>query len=257
MLLELIVAATIGISIGNVWTCIFMGFGTSSKNRSVGKWFIAGRFLGLIILGSVISLLRFAAQDAIPIILLVFGISTITFGLFMLFGHLFRTYFSKEDSHPSPNRSISDNFISSLLSYFMVVPGNRKCKGKNQEIHRHDIQRHHPNGRRKKECKKHGDFDKRYGFTLGVLRGATPCLKVVVLTPLLVAFGFPQSLLLILVYASASTVYPIIGYLSADILSKFEKYQWAFKVLGALILITIGIYTIIKVLMWNTTHIGM
>ncbi|UCG68615.1 MAG: DUF4779 domain-containing protein [Thermoplasmata archaeon] len=257
MLLELIVAATIGISFGNVWTCIFMGFGTSTKNRSVGKWFIAGRFLGLMILGSVISLLRFAAQDAIPIVLLVFGISTITFGLFMLIGHLIKTRFSKEDSHPSTNRSISDNFISSLLSYFMVVPGNQKCKGKKHEIHGRGFKGRHHDHKRKEECKKHGNFDKRYGFTLGVLRGATPCLKIVVLTPLLVAFGFPQSLLLIIVYASVSTIYPIIGYLSADILSKFERYQWAFKILGALILITIGIYTIIKVLMWDTAHIGM
>ena len=48
MLLEMMVAAVIGISFGNVWICIFMGFGTSAEHKSAGKWFIAGRFLGLM-----------------------------------------------------------------------------------------------------------------------------------------------------------------------------------------------------------------
>ena len=106
-------------------------------------------------------------------------------------------------------------------------------------------------------CKKRIDFEGKYGFFLGVLRGATPCAKVIVLAPLLVAVGFPFSLLLILVYALTSTIYPIIGYLSAELLSKFEKYRYALKMLGALILITIGIYTIINVVMWDTIHAGI
>lgn len=255
MLLEIMVAAIIGISFGNVWTCIFMGFGTSSEHKSVGKWFIAGRFLGLIILGSIISLLRFAAQDAMPIILSIFGISTILFGLFMIFKHFLKAHFSKEDSHAIVNKNPSDNFVFALLSMFMVLPEKRKCRGKSNEPFDFKTQNtHKPINQRK--CKKYKNFEKRYGFTLGLLRGATPCMKVVVLAPLLVAVGFPSSLLLILVYASISTVYPIIGYLSADLLSKFERYQFALKILGALILIIIGLFTIINVVMWDTNHIG-
>lgn len=256
MLLELMVAAIIGISFGNVWTCIFMGFGTSAEHKNVGKFFIAGRFLGLMFLGSIISLLRIVAQDAIPIILLIFGISTIFFGLFMLLKHTIKTYFSIEDPHAILKRNASDNFILSLLSFFMVLPGNKKCRGKSKKSPNYDI--HYDNhGPGEGHCKKRIDFEGKYGFVLGVLRGATPCAKVIVLAPLLVAVGFPFSLLLILVYALTSTVYPIIGYLSAELLSKFEKYRFALKLLGALILISIGIYTIINVVMWDTIHVGM
>jgi len=255
MLLEIMVAAIIGISFGNVWTCIFMGFGTSAEHRSVGKWFIVGRFLGLIFLGSLISLLRFAAQDAMPVILLIFGLSTILFGLFMLLKHTIKTIFSEERSHAIRNKNLSDNVVLSLLSLFMVLPGKGNCEGKPKNSQNLEAE-HHNNSGGPGKCKKHGNFEKKYGFTLGLLRGATPCAKVIVLAPLLVAVGFPSSLLLILVYASASTIYPIIGYLSADLLSKFEKHRLALKILGALILITIGVYTIINVVMWDTTHVG-
>jgi hypothetical protein len=246
MLLELIVAAVIGISFGNAWVCILMSLGTRSEEKSVGLWFILGRFLGLIILGSVISLLRFAAQDVIPLVLLVFGISTVMFGILILFRHYI------EKRYSSAEKDLSNRFVFSLLSLFMVLPGNQKCRGKT--------------GRHKgrKECqqnpkrhRKHKDVSKKFGFSLGIIRGATPCAKVIVLIPLLVAFGFPQSLPLILVYAATSTVYPVIGYLSADVLSNFEVHRFKLRMLGAAILIIMGSYYIFKVLTWDAGHLGM
>ncbi len=247
MLLEMLVAAVIGISFGNAWVCIFMSFGTSAEHRKVGKWFIIGRFLGLILLGSVISLLRFAAQGAMPYILLIFGISTLIFGLFMLFKHFFKAHFSRKHTSVHPKKNYNESITMSLLSIFMVFPGNKMDGGECKKNHDH---------RKQGKCKKL-DFERKYGFALGLLRGATPCLKVVVLAPLLVAVGFPSSLLLITVYASTSTIYPVIGYLSADILSKFERHQLTLKIIGALILIAIGIYTITNAMMWGTTHSGM
>jgi len=188
---------------------------------------------------------------------LIFGVSTIFFGLFMLLKHTIKTYFSREEPHAILKGSPSDHFILSLLSFFMVLPRNKKCGGKSKKSLEHDAQHHGPSLGGGGHCKKRVDFEGKYGFVLGVLRGATPCAKVIVLAPLLVAVGFPFSLLIILVYALTSTIYPIIGYLSADVLSKFEKYRFALKILGALILITIGIYTIINVVMWDTIHVGM
>ena len=139
-----------------------------------------------------------------------------------------------EESYPT------NHMVFSLLSLFVALPQKGKCSGKSH-------------GKRG-ACRKKRILEKRSGFILGVLRGATPCAKVIVLAPLLVAFGFPSSLLLILVYAGASTMYPIIGYLSADVLSNFKEHQFKLKILGAIILIIIGIYTILKVMMWSTIH---
>ncbi len=250
MILELMVAAVIGISFGNAWVCILMSFGTRSEEKSVGLWFIAGRFLGLIVLGSVISLLRFAAQDVIPLVLLIFGISTLMFGVLILLRH----YIESRNSHPE--RDLSNRFIFSLLSLFMVLPGGQKCKGKSWTHKIHKNQNGHLKGQ--PGCHKRlKNASNRLGFSLGVVRGATPCAKVIVLIPLLVAFGFPQSLPLILVYAATSTVYPVIGYLSADVLTNFEDHRFKLRMLGAIILILMGSYYIIKVLTWDAGHMGM
>jgi cytochrome c biogenesis protein CcdA len=253
MLMETLVAALIGISFGNAWTCIFMSFGTSSENRSVGKWFILGRFLGLILLGSVISLLRFAAQDATQIILLIFGLSTIAFGFFELFRHLLKERESMDYTSKNKKRYPSNHLVYSLLSLFVVLPHKGKLRGKTHNGMGRD---HFKGGEHggKGACKRGRSLEKRSGFMLGVLRGATPCAKVVVLAPLLVVFGFPASLLLILVYAGASTIYPVIGYLSADVLSNFEKHQFKLKIAGALILVSIGVYTLMKVVTWSSIH---
>ncbi len=256
MLLEILIAAIIGISFGNAWICIFMGFGTTTQHRSAGKWFVGGRFLGLMVLGSIISLFRFAAQDAMPVILLIFGMSTIIFGLFMLFKHSIKNLLFRGHTHANWKKNPREHIISSLLSLFMVMPGNRKCQGGSPTKHLNRNSCHH-HEHNKGQCDNHRSSQRKYGFYLGVLRGATPCAKVIVLAPLLVAFGFPSSLLLIFVYASASTIYPVIGYLSADLLLKFEKHRFALKILGALTLITLGVYTIIKLVMWDTAHIGI
>ena len=251
MILEIMVAALIGISFGNAWTCIFMSFGTSSENRSVGKWFILGRFLGLILLGSVISILRFAAQDATPIILLVFGLSTIAFGFFELFRHLVKNKSSNHSAQGKRKRYPSNHVVFSLLSLFVVFPQNGKLKGKghirNDHLKNGEHAGHDP-------CKRQSSLESRSGFMLGVFRGATPCAKIVVLAPLLVVFGFPTSLILITVYALASTIYPVIGYLSADVLSNFERHHFKLKIAGALILVSVGVYTILKVMTWSSIH---
>lgn len=254
MLLELMVAAVIGLSFGNAWTCILLSFGTSSEKRSVGKWFILGRFLGLIILGSAISLLRFAAQDIMLQVLMIFGVSTILFGVFMLISQYLKLRYEKEHSQPASEGGLSDNAILSLLSLFMVLPGKGKCKGGHLRAKNlHGKHGHHKNNG---PCRRQKNIKGRYGFALGVLRGATPCAKVLVLAPLLVSFGYPASIPIILVYASVSTVYPVIGYLSADILTKFEKYKYAVRIIAALILITLGLYSIIKVLTLSSAHLG-
>lgn len=240
MLLEIATAAIIGISFGNAWTCIFMSFGTTSEKRSIGKWFVAGRFLGLILLGSVISLLRFAASDTTQLILLIFGISTIAFGMYELIKHLAARKMEHENNKKARKRYPTNHLVFSMLSLFVTFPQKGKCKEGGHKGKGH--------------CKKRWALEKRSGFYLGILRGATPCAKIIVLAPLLVAVGFPGSFPLIFVYTAASTIYPVIGYLSADVLSNFEKHQFLLKIAGTFLLIAIGLFTIFKVFTWSAIH---
>ncbi len=105
-----------------------------------------------------------------------------------------------------------------------------------------------------KEGHKMRKFKNSYIFGLGIARGATPCLKIMILVPLLVAVDIYLALAMILVYALASTVYPVIGFLSGNLLCSVEKHATYVKVSAALVLVAVGVYSIINVL--TKTHPG-
>lgn len=86
----------------------------------------------------------------------------------------------------------------------------------------------------------------KLGFGMGFSRGATPCVKVLPVILLFVGLDTINAAAIILIFALTSTIYPIIGFISAnmfkDILSKRSEVKW----LSAAVMIIIGIYYIIK-----------
>lgn len=86
----------------------------------------------------------------------------------------------------------------------------------------------------------------KLGFYMGLSRGATPCVKVLPVILLFVGLNPLNAAAIILIFALTSTIYPIIGFISAnvfkDILSKRSEVKW----LSAAVMIIIGIYYIIK-----------
>lgn len=114
--------------------------------------------------------------------------------------------------------------------------------------------KHHGKGKCMKEGRKMRRFKNNYIFGLGIARGATPCLKIMILIPLLVAVDIYTALAMILVYALASTIYPVIGFLSGNLLHSVEKHATYVRVSAALILVAVGVYSIINVL--TTAHAG-
>lgn len=86
----------------------------------------------------------------------------------------------------------------------------------------------------------------KLGFWMGFCRGATPCVKVLPVILLFVGLNPLNAAVIILVFALTSTIYPIIGFISAnvfkDILSKRSEVKW----LSAAVMVIIGIYYIVK-----------
>lgn len=90
------------------------------------------------------------------------------------------------------------------------------------------------------------------GFSLGMFRGATPCLKILILTPLLIVSDISTVVLMVVVFALASSIYPIIGLLSASLLEKIVPQKKLIKLIGIAMLIAIGTYYIIRYLLVPT-----
>ena len=98
---------------------------------------------------------------------------------------------------------------------------------------------------------------RRTGFLMGIFRGATPCLKIFILAPLLIIVELPVAFLMILIFALASTIYPVIGFLSANLLTTARKYEPYVQFAGAISLISIGIFMIFKQLLVQSCTFGI
>jgi hypothetical protein len=243
---------------------MLLGFGTNSvERRDTGKYFVIGRFFGVIIIGLIIAMIGLVFVDLFYYFMILFGILTITFGIF-IFYKLYGKYKLKT-SEPIDETCESLNLDSctscgaayacsgsstepdSGSTTSCTTCADEVCKfGNNEHV-----------------CKtlpksKHGSkLTKHYSFFLGLFRGATPCFKLLVIAPLLIVVDFYVAVLMVLIFAATSTIYTIIGFISASILTSFRKYETHLQVAGASTLIVIGIYTIIIKLITPACTVGL
>jgi len=85
-------------------------------------------------------------------------------------------------------------------------------------------------------------------FLLGSVRGATPCLKILLLAPLILTLPLRDSMILVALYALSSSIYPILGILSASFfgMAAPEERRPQLTRAGAVMMIGIGIYYLYK-----------
>lgn len=213
---ELIAAAVVGLSFGNSWLCMLFAFGTRGESRATSLYFMLGRLFGTVLLGTVIALIGIIGFSS-NILVLTFGILSILFGLFVL----------RRD----------------------IIVGNRirTLRGKAERN-----QRAHP-GTGCLKRRRHRDMytkhrRKGFGLALGIFRGATPCLKIMVLAPLLITSPLTLSIAMSLVFALTSSIYPLIGFLAGESLSKFRRWDMPIKAGTVAALFIVGVYYVMKFL---------
>jgi len=187
--------------------CTLVSIGCTADEERSGLNFIVGRFIGIMIIGMVIaSIGAFVELEPIYFVV-VFGVITIALGTVLILKAM-----GVEMRFPGPGKEHHGPGDGS-------GPGGQGCP--------------------KRRFMRH-----RQSFAVGLFRGATPCLKIMVLAPLLVSVDLPLALAMVVVFALTSTVYPLMGFLFGSWLRRFERYRTHLRVAGALILILVGIYSI-------------
>jgi len=84
------------------------------------------------------------------------------------------------------------------------------------------------------------------GVAMGAFRGAMPCLKVLIITPLLIASPPTTVVLMALAFALTSAIYPLIGMMSGNAMTAFVKNGRWLRLAGALGVAGVGIYTMVR-----------
>jgi ABC-type nickel/cobalt efflux system permease component RcnA len=257
MMLELIVAATVGITFANTWMCVLLTFGAAAEGVDASKYFIVGRFIGVVAIGLLISSFRLALQEYMAYVFLTFGILSIAFGAIIIarqylekrFKDRMRAEGLKNDcsscAHAKGHgRTEKKGLFGTSCGCGLFAPIGSSCE--------HDHTQEGACGSwAPKQDGAGSKFGARYGFALGLFRGATPCAKILLLAPLLIVVEFPVSLLLILVYAATSTVYPAIGFMSARLLSRIKGRSLLIRAAGATVILVVGIFSILKFILYD------
>ena len=261
MLEELVVAFVIGLSFSNAFVCILLAFGLSSaEQKSAVIFFILVRFLGVLVLGVTIALVGVVFDGYLIYFLILFAALTMIFGALVIIRLYLKTRKQATDHDCSScerqhKQSCPGNVnINANAAAACQDAGACNDTGACNEV---GLGRWLQRKTRSKILDKTTKITKRYSFVLGVFRGATPCLKIFILAPLLIVVDLPVALLMIVIYAGVSTIYPVIGFLSANLLTNFKKYESYVQAIGALTLISIGVYTIFKQLMVQSCAVGI
>jgi hypothetical protein len=239
MLAEVLAAAMVGVSFSNSWVCMLLSLGTRTHSKRLAAAFIGGRFVGILALGTLVALFGFFIDIPTRYYTLVFGVITIMFALYIFARHIL------------PKMSLARRFPA--LRRLRVL-GCSDCSHMLQETTPDckTATSHDCSECPQKEHHKNRDVTGTGGLLYGLLRGATPCLKMLILAPLLITVTFPMAILLTAVFAVASSVYPLIGFLVGGILTQFATISRSPKTVvllnsvSLLLLLSIGIYYVYK-----------
>ncbi|MGA1819380.1 MAG: hypothetical protein ACMUHU_00060 [Thermoplasmatota archaeon] len=254
----LLSAALIGFSFSNTFMCTVIALSTFlGRGLKAGLGFLAGRTTGIMVFGVIMALFGFLIEIDTQLMLYIFGGMTLAFGMVILvFPGLSRKLGliqscesgACEECGDSPGSDPKEDHDAHNCS---ECPSSAQCPSKDGN---------NGPGRRKQMRPSSGAQDTRFGkfgvlgvFAMGAVRGATPCLKVVLLLPLIVSLPFFESLAVTSTYALSSSLYPIAGIaiasIAGDIFSpRLRKYL---AKVGAAAMVGIGIYFLYKA--WTYT----
>jgi len=254
----LLSAALIGFSFSNTFMCTVIALSTTlGRGLKAGLGFLAGRTVGIMVFGIIMALFGFLIEIDTQVMLYLFGGMTLAFGIVIL---VFPGLSRKIGLIQSCESGACEECGEGQATASMEGPAGHNCSDCPSSANCTLKEGGSEPGEGRKRGKMLGGQEGRLGrfgvlgvFTLGAIRGATPCFKVLLLLPLIVSLPFLQSIAVTSTYALSSSLYPIAGIaiasIAGDIFSpKLRKYL---AMVGAATMVGIGIYFLYKA--WTYT----
>jgi hypothetical protein len=234
---EVAVAAMVGLALSDSWLCLFMGASFASSDRDLGWGFLAGRTAGIVTLCLVIGLLGGALLENKGVLTMAFGLSTIAVATVLAYA-MFRPDVLGGCVTPEPGAKDE----ASLDCEGSEGGCSNGCEGCAP-----------PRGSVLSVCKRIpvGIYDRLRqrspllaGAVVGTLRGATPCLKVLIITPLLIVSPPSTVVLMALAFAATSAMYPVLGIVSGRTLTTVVGQRRWVRAVGAAGVAGVGLFTL-------------
>ena len=233
---EVGVAALVGLALSDSWLCLFMGASFAAADRRLSWGFLAGRTLGIVGLLLLIGLVGAHLVPSKAALALVFGACTIAVAVLLavstirpslLGGCSDATRVSCDGGAQEEGAGCSQGCEGCPSS---GDAGHQVCPSIPRRLYER-VSRESP---------------WLAGLALGGFRGATPCLKVLIITPLLVASPPATVVLMAVAFALTSTIYPLIGLMSGRALSNLLDNNRRLRLAAAVGVAIVGVLVVVR-----------
>ncbi len=223
---EYIAALLLGFSFGNLWLCAILVLTLQVANRSTCGGYLVGRFIAICALCAAVSALgRFVSLDR-SVLNLVSGLLLIGFSLYLAATRIFN--WQLPGTKPHVHEGESPAHCSGSCKICVSEEPEYEALTRQARLKFH----------KRVEGRTMAGFG--VGLSLGAVRGASMCGKLVVLTPMLLSAPVGKGVMLGAVFSLASSIYPLLGFTLGAFAVKLLDYKRILFAVSCLFLGVIG-----------------
>jgi hypothetical protein len=234
---EVAVAAMVGLALSDAWLCLFMGASFATVDKRMSWGFMVGRTLGVMALLVAIGLLGASLFGSKEWLVIIFAGSTICVAAVLAISVFRPGLLGRGCAHDSK------------VSCDGGEPDDTGCGQGCDGCGASDASNpgggcaHMPQGLVRRLS---GKSPLMTGLSLGAVRGAMPCLKVLIITPLLVTS--PPSIVVAMAaaFALTSAIYPLIGLVSGRTIASMADNGRRLRLAGAIGVAAVGIVLLVR-----------
>jgi hypothetical protein len=234
---EVGVAALVGLALSEAWLCLFMGASFAAADRKMAWGFLVGRTLGVTFLLVTLGLLGAGILGSKGWLVAFFAGSTICVAIVIAVS-VFRPNLLGGCHHATEKGVSCDGGEPDGTGCSQGCDG---CAAGGDDVG-HGCSRM-PRGLVRRLA---GQNPWVTGMTLGGVRGAMPCLKVLIITPLLVVSPPTTVVMMAVAFALTSAIYPLIGMMSGKAVAAYTGHGRRLRLAGAIGVAAVGVYTLVK-----------
>lgn len=232
---EVGVAALVGLALSDAWLCLFMGASFAAADKRMSWGFLAGRTLGVVALLLAIGLLGASLLPSKGWLVVLFAASTLTVAA-LLAVSAYRPGLLG-GCHDEPSVACDGGEPDGTGC-------SQGCDGCGAGEGDATLACGHlPQGLVRRLS---GKDPLLAGLTLGAVRGAMPCLKVLIIVPLLVTSSPATVVLMAVAFALTSMVYPLIGFMSGRTIANLARNGRRLRLAGAVGVAAVGMATLVR-----------
>jgi len=272
----MLTAVLIGFGFGNTFLCTLVAFNTTiGRRKGTCAAFLGGRLTGVMFLGMIIALYGWYVEPDARVMILIFAFLSLAFGALVIVYPKGLTRFKLLKNCEINGCETCDSAHGEEMDMAQERAGDGSGHGHGSRDGHGDPllpEKNHScstcshsascaskdgpstqykpetTGDPRKTDDNYRGLDLHSIFLLGSVRGATPCMKIMILVPLILTLPFGDSMALVAIYALSSSIYTVIGVLLGSSLGAGVSRDWRPHLTraGAMMMIGIGVYYLYK-----------